>query len=406
MFGDRLKWAQRAGLASLCAILIFLVASRSEAQDDRCQVYAESAVSQHMENQSLGCGYTGNRWSADYQGHYNWCKGGGAADAERQARERQLNACKERKGLVPSACDDYARSAVSQNQENQRLGCGYTGGRWTDDYQGHFNWCKGGASQASMEGERRTRDSELQRCRERIKSTETAIPSETPGGPYNSIQSYNYQDHYIRHRDFLGEITRISSDLDRKDATFKVVPGLVGGSSVSFESANYPGYYLRHQGFRIKLHKFSNDNLFRQDASFMIRPGLADGSWSSFESVNYPGYYIRHRNFHLYLERGTGDLFRKDVTFRLVPAMAEEPGAGLFKSRWDKISGQGPAWTTGWQLNSTVRGCGHSQPHCSYCPGNSPCGVYPDGAVITHAPYGAQGNCSVYWQLKCTSVPQ
>lgn len=147
------------------------------------------------------------------------------------------------------------------------------------------------------------------------------MPSDALSQTVGSLQSYNYPDHFIRHRSFLGELTRISTDLDKKDASFKVVPGLAGGSSVSFESVNYPGYFLRHQNFRIKLHQFSNDDLFRKDTSFMIRPGLANGSWSSLESVNYPGHYIRHKNFHLYLEKGSDDLFRKDATFRV-------PGVG------------------------------------------------------------------------------
>jgi hypothetical protein len=134
-----------------------------------------------------------------------------------------------------------------------------------------------------------------------------------------SLQSYNYPNHFIRHANFLGEITPISSDLDRKDSTFRIVAGLADSRHVSFESLNYPGHYLRHQDFRLKLQKFDGSQLFRQDATFKMVPGLADGSWSSFESVNYPGHYIRHRNFHLYIERGNDDLFRKDVTFRAAP---------------------------------------------------------------------------------------
>jgi hypothetical protein len=138
-------------------------------------------------------------------------------------------------------------------------------------------------------------------------------------GSMASFQSYNYQSHFIRHANFLGEITPVSSDLDRKDSTFRIVAGLADSRYVSFESVNYPGHFLRHQDFRLKLQKFDGSQLFRQDATFKMIPGLADGSWSSFESVNYPGHYIRHRNFHLYLERGNDDLFRKDSTFRLAP---------------------------------------------------------------------------------------
>jgi hypothetical protein len=133
-----------------------------------------------------------------------------------------------------------------------------------------------------------------------------------------SLQSYNYQTHFIRHANFLGEITTVSSELDKKDSTFRVVQGLADSRYISFESINYPGYFLRHQDYRLKLHKLDGSNLFKEDATFKMAPGLADGSWTSFESFNYPGYYIRHKNYHLFIEKGNDDLFRKDTTFRFV----------------------------------------------------------------------------------------
>ncbi|MBN3896083.1 MAG: AbfB domain-containing protein [Nostoc sp. NOS(2021)] len=51
-----------------------------------------------------------------------------------------------------------------------------------------------------------------------------------------SIQSFNFPTFYIRHRNFLGEISPISSSLDRADATFRISPGLASSNCVSFES--------------------------------------------------------------------------------------------------------------------------------------------------------------------------
>ena len=138
----------------------------------------------------------------------------------------------------------------------------------------------------------------------------------TGSGTIVRLQSFNFPGLFIRHRNFLGEITRINSNLDRNDAAFRMVPGLANSNFVSFESVNYPGYYLRHQNFRIILSRGSNNDLFKKDATFRRVPGLANSPMVSFESFNYPGYYIRHRNFHLFLERGNTDLFRKDATFR------------------------------------------------------------------------------------------
>lgn len=135
-------------------------------------------------------------------------------------------------------------------------------------------------------------------------------------GKIISFKSVNYPNKFIRHRNFLGELTTISSALDKKDASFKVVPALNGKKGyVSFESVNYPGYYLRHQNFVIKLHKKEGSKLYKEDASFKPRKGLAQKGYT-FESSNYPGRYIRHRNFKMYLEpTNNSPLFNKDASF-------------------------------------------------------------------------------------------
>ena len=63
----------------------------------------------------------------------------------------------------------------------------------------------------------------------------------------NSFRSWNFPDHYIRHRDYLGRIDKIvtADKLGRKDGTFRIVSGLAGQCR-SFESVNYPGHSLRH----------------------------------------------------------------------------------------------------------------------------------------------------------------
>ncbi len=142
----------------------------------------------------------------------------------------------------------------------------------------------------------------------------------------HSFESFNFPGYYIRHRNFLGYITEVSSELDKKDSTFKMVKSLAdpdNENTVSFESVNYPGYYLRHQNFRIHLHKLDGSQLFKEDATFHIEPGNATGNptseaWQSYRSFNYPDRYIRHRNFELWLDAGSDDLFKKDTTFRPV----------------------------------------------------------------------------------------
>ena len=140
-----------------------------------------------------------------------------------------------------------------------------------------------------------------------------------------SFQSHNFPDRFIRHQNFLGELTPIVSDLDRQDSTFEIVPGLADPRDerlISFRSINFPNHFLRHQDFRLKLHERPSDpsqqELFNADTTFTQRPGLADVTATSFVSFNFPDRFIRHRAFHLFLEpRGT-PLIEEDATFRVV----------------------------------------------------------------------------------------
>jgi hypothetical protein len=138
------------------------------------------------------------------------------------------------------------------------------------------------------------------------------------------IRSYNYSEQYVRHSNYLGEISPMRSDLDREDASFTITPGLADPNKISFESANFPGYFLRDKDGRVRLHRNDGSQAFNDDATFAQVPGIADPSWSSFESHRYPGKFLRHRNFNLWVEKGHGELFRNDATFVLQSSTEDE----------------------------------------------------------------------------------
>ena len=73
----------------------------------RCQQYADTAVRQNQLNTSKGCGYTGNKWSNNNAGHYNWCLGvsENAAHQETEARKILLDNC-----AVAGACNRFIAS--------------------------------------------------------------------------------------------------------------------------------------------------------------------------------------------------------------------------------------------------------------------------------------------------------
>lgn len=136
--------------------------------------------------------------------------------------------------------------------------------------------------------------------------------------PVRRLQSYNFQDRYVRHAD---SGVRIDPDVTPAlDGQFRVVQGLAddGSQYVSFESENYPGHYLRHYNYELRLEPNDGSTLFAQDATFGQVAGLADPSWSSFRSYNFPDRYIRHYDYSLRIDPIGTDLDRQDATFRLV----------------------------------------------------------------------------------------
>jgi hypothetical protein len=139
-----------------------------------------------------------------------------------------------------------------------------------------------------------------------------------------SIRSFNFADRFVRHQNFLGELTPVVSDPDRRDATFSWLAGLSDGRFVSFGSVNLPSRALRHSGFRIRLDDRTGAGdtaLQRADSTFVLTPGLADPTAVSFRSVNFPDRFLRHRDFHLFVEP-VDAATRADATFSIVPGLA------------------------------------------------------------------------------------
>ena len=124
---------------------------------------------------------------------------------------------------------------------------------------------------------------------------------------------------FIRHANSLG-VTEVvdaaSSELLKKDASWKVVNGLGDASCLSFESVNQPGQFLRHQAFRLRIDPNDNSALFKADATFCARKALDGNGGISLESKNNPGYYIRHANAEVWLNPFQDtSLFRADASW-------------------------------------------------------------------------------------------
>ncbi|WP_329258055.1 glycoside hydrolase family 43 protein [Streptomyces pseudovenezuelae] len=143
---------------------------------------------------------------------------------------------------------------------------------------------------------------------------ESRVLARWPNTAVNRLQSFNFQDRYVRHTNFDVRIDPNVSPL--QDSQFRIRTGLAGSGTVSFESVNFPGYFLRHFNYDFQLVHNDGTGQFAQDASFRQVAGLADPTWSSFQSVNHPDRYIRHYAYELRLDPITDATGRGDATFR------------------------------------------------------------------------------------------
>ncbi|MGC0343886.1 glycoside hydrolase family 43 protein [Streptomyces sp. SLBN-8D4] len=144
---------------------------------------------------------------------------------------------------------------------------------------------------------------------------ESRVLARWPSTAANRLQSFNFQDRYLRHTNFD---VRIDPDVSPvEDSRFRMRTGLTGSGTVSFESVNYPGYFLRHSNYDFQLVYNDGTAQFAADATFRQVAGLAEPTWSSFQSYNFPDRYIRHYAYYLKLDPITTTTARSDATFRV-----------------------------------------------------------------------------------------
>jgi Alpha-L-arabinofuranosidase B (ABFB) domain len=144
---------------------------------------------------------------------------------------------------------------------------------------------------------------------------EARVLARWPNTPAKRLQSYNFQDRYVRHTNFD---VRIDQNVSTSpDSQFRIRTGLAGSGTVSFESVNFPGYFLRHSNYDFQLAHNDGTSQFAADATFRQVAGLADSTWSSFQSYNFPDRYIRHYAYELRLDPITTATTRSDATFRV-----------------------------------------------------------------------------------------
>lgn len=122
------------------------------------------AVSQHQENLKLGCNYTDGAWSDWYDGHKAWCQRADVQMAnltqQTNYRNDHLTQCKKAKQVI---CDSYATLMTNNARMAREMNCGLSGGRFSENYEGHKSWCNG-VSNAAIKTEQDQSNAAIAQC--------------------------------------------------------------------------------------------------------------------------------------------------------------------------------------------------------------------------------------------------
>jgi hypothetical protein len=131
----------------------------------------------------------------------------------------------------------------------------------------------------------------------------------TPMAMTVMFQSKNYPTRYITSKGMNPQVR-----LEEGISVISIRQG-IGSGTVSFGPFGQSNYVFRHSGFVLYTNAIDGSDLQKKDSSFRMVPGLADPTGVSFQSYNYPDRYLRHSGFAFYLQPNTGGIFAEDATF-------------------------------------------------------------------------------------------
>lgn len=83
----------------------------------------------------------------DRGAHEGWCLSASFSDvaSEDDMRRSLIRACISTRyapgAIADMGCHTYAQRAAEQARAAEALGCGFSGPRWTTDYDAHHGWC-------------------------------------------------------------------------------------------------------------------------------------------------------------------------------------------------------------------------------------------------------------------------
>jgi hypothetical protein len=102
-----------------------------------CKAYVDEALAAAQKVRDLQCGYDLDhpQWSQNPEVHERWCRESldESVDEENISRRNGVSRCE--------TCRTYSDQALAAAADNEKLGCGFTGPRWSTDPGVHYGWC-------------------------------------------------------------------------------------------------------------------------------------------------------------------------------------------------------------------------------------------------------------------------
>lgn len=120
--------------------------------------YARLAVMQNEKNNTLACGFEGDKWHSNHASHKGWAIGVVPALSQQNLDERKeaLDGCER--------ASDYAVRAIEQQNENVALKCNLQGPIWHNKRESHFTWAES-QSEETLRSHIALRDEMLGECK-------------------------------------------------------------------------------------------------------------------------------------------------------------------------------------------------------------------------------------------------
>jgi beta-xylosidase len=142
-------------------------------------------------------------------------------------------------------------------------------------------------------------------------------------GKASRIQSLRHQDQFVRFTGFDVKLEKPGAD--GRPFLWEFTLGLAEEAAVdtvAIQVVSHPGYYLIVNGQDVILAKHDNTAGFRRNATFKVTPGLADKKGVSFQSLADPRLFLRQTSLDGRLRaaavsESSNPTDKEDATFKL-----------------------------------------------------------------------------------------